>query len=467
MSENMGKVTEQNKKDVVAMKREDIALLLILLFCSAPLFAGLIDRQMLKDLFTYDAYVYNKCFMLISNSIYTLILGFVIAVIVKMRIGDGKRIKDLFLEFVSREKWIIFWVCLLGWSIIPTLCAIDIKGAIFGATEMSSGYVSYLFSFAMMGCIFMVDAKGKDIVIKYFVIVSDILAAIMLSYEYDIPVLKEFTPPLTGLAVFTNSNHFGYYLAVAIMCMIGQYYILVQCKEKLNRADNLWKYVYLISAIFNIYTLIINDTLGAYFGIVFATIFLAIIWKIRFGEFGIRYWIPIIAIIVLTILSYFDIITSKLGSTIGGSLVGFVFDILKIKHKSSDYKLAGSRRIKIWLETIERIKAHPIIGYGPDMMFDADGNILMESSPHNEFLECAFFLGIPGLIMYLGGLISLFVDRCKRLKKLSPMAVMAAGVVFAYLVSSFFGVRKYHTSPYFYMFLGMLLMPAVSEESEK
>jgi len=440
------------------LKIGDIAVILMFLFLSAPLFAGIIDRQMLKDLFTYDAYAYNKCFMYISNSIYVCVLAFVIiAVAITLKKGS-RSLLDEFKALFAREQWMIFWGCLLLWSIIPTLCAIDIKGAFFGATELSSGYVSYLFSLAMMGCVCFIDGKGRELLIKYFVIVSNILAIIMLSYEYDIPFLSSFTPPLTGLSVFTNSNHYGYYLTVAIMCMTGQYFISLLQDDKNDKKAMIWRYVYLVSAIFNVYTLIINNTLGAYLAVVFATIFLMVIWKIRYKKMGIMYWIPMIVIVILTILSFFDIITSKLGVTIGGSLVGFVADIFKLSHKSEGYELGGSRRIKIWKETTERIKQHPIVGFGPDMMFDAQGNILMESTPHNEFLECAFFLGIPGLIMYLGGLITLCVDRCKRLMKLQPQMLMAAGVVVGYLISSFFGVRKYHTSPYLYFFLGMLLL---------
>lgn len=434
-----------------------VAFLLMMLFCSAPLFAGLVNREMiLNEEIVYNAYKYNICFMYISNTIYALILVFVLGKF--MVWTENRRLEDAFLRVFKREPWLLFWVGLLVWSIISTLNALDIKGAFLGATELSSGYISYLFSLSLMVCAYWLNEYERDVLIKYFVIVSDILVAFMLGFEYDIPFLQNFTAHVTGLSVFTNQNHYGYYLTVAIMCMTGLYFSSLEAKKNGEKSSRAWRITYLVSSMINMYALVLNDTLGAYFAILFGTIFLMIVWRIRFGKLNIWYWIPIIFLIILTILSYFELITSKAGTTIGYSLVVFVADLLKLKHKSAGYELGGSRRIKIWKETIARIMEHPILGYGPDMMFDAEGNALIETTPHNEFLECAFFLGIPGLVLYLGGLIKLFVDRCKGLKKLTSYQMVAAGAVFGYLVSSFFGVRKYHTSPYLYMFLGLLLL---------
>lgn len=434
-----------------------VAFLLLMLFCSAPLFAGLVNREMyLNEEIFYSAYKYNTCFMYISNTIYTLILIYVLGRF--MVRAENRSLPGAFRKAYKREPWLLFWTALLLWSLIPTFNAVDVVGAFIGATELSSGYITYLFSLSLMVCVYWLNEQERDVLIKYFVVVSDILALIMLGFEYNIPIFKDFTVPVTGVSVFTNQNHYGYYLTVAIMCMTGLYFSSLEAKRNGEKSSRAWRITYLVSSMVNMYSLVLNDTLGAYFAVLFGTIFLMIVWRARFGKMNAWYWIPIAFFVTLTVLSYFDLITSKAGTTIGHSLVVFVADLLKLKHKSEGYELGGSRRIKIWKETIARIKEHPILGYGPDMIFDAEGNALMETTPHNEFLECAFFLGIPGLVLYLGGLIKLFIDRCKGLKALSCYQIVAAGAVFGYLASSFFGVRKYHTSPYLYMFLGLLLL---------
>lgn len=448
------KILNKNKNST----QYSVAFLLMMLFCSAPIFSGLINREMLlnDEKVAYSAYKYNDCCIYISNTIYTLILVFVLAGIVVL--ARKQKLRETITDAYKREPWLIFWTCLLIWSLAPTLHAIDLRGAFLGATMMSSGYVSYLFSISIMICVFLLKEHEKKTLIKYFVIVSDLLSLITLSFEYDIPFFKEFTAPVTGVSVYTNENHYGYYLAVAIMCMTGMFFTSLKEREEKSTKEIIWKYVYLISLMVNMYTLVLNNTLGAYLAVFFAIIFLMSVWRIRFGKMNISYWIPIVFLLLLTALSYFGIITSKGESTLGYSLVVFFADLLKLKHRSVGYELGGSRRIKIWKETIARIMEHPIIGYGPDMMYDIDGYMLIETTPHNEFLECAFFLGIPGLVLYLGGLIKLCVDRCKGLKKLSVYQMVAAAVVVGYLISSFFGVRKFNTSPYLYMFLGLLLL---------
>lgn len=453
----LGKLFDKNKEAT----QYSVAFLLAMLFCSAPLFAGLVNREMiLNEEITYNAYKYNDCFMYISNTIYTIILIFAV-----LRLGlhiKKGNIMETCKRQLKREPWLLFWAGLLLWSLIPTFNAVDVKGAFLGATELSSGYISYLFSLSLMICIYWLNEQERDVLIKYFVVVSDILVAFMLGYEYDIPFLKDFTVPLTGLSVFTNQNHYGYYLDVAIMCMTGLYFSSLEAKRKGEKNSMAWRVTYLISSVVNLYALILNDTLGSYLAVLFGTIFLMIVWRARFGKMNVWYWIPIASNVALTALSYYGIITSKAGTTIGCSLVAFVADLLTLKHKGDSHN-AGTGRIRIWKETIARIKEHPILGYGPDMMYDCEGNALLETTPHNEFLECAFFLGIPGLILYLGGLFKLFADRCKGLKKLTTYQLMAAGVVFGYLASSFFGVRKYHTSTYLYMFLGLLLLESGQE----
>ena len=433
------------------------AFLLITMFCAAPLFYGFINRVMLTSPdIIYGAYYYNNYCIYLANAIYTVILLFVI--INLARLAKKREFGNTIRCAYKREPWLVFWTILLVWSLIPTFHAINVVGAFFGDTMLSSGYVSYLFSIGVMICAFWLKEHEKKALIKFYVIVSDLLVLITLSFEYNIPFFKEFTAPVTGVSVYTNENHYGYYLAVAIMCMTGMFFTSLKEKQSNNKKGTIWKYIYLFSSMINMYTLILNNTLGAYLAVVFATLFLMIIWRIRFGKMHVGYWIPILFLLVLTLLSYFDIITSKSGATIGYSLVVFVADLFKLKHKSAGYELGGSRRIKIWKETIARIKEHPILGYGPDMMFDKNGNMLIETTPHNELLECAFFLGIPGLILYVGGFIRLCIDRCRGLKKLSEYQIVAAAVVLGYLMSSFFGVRKFNTSPYLYMFLGLLLL---------
>ncbi len=90
-------------------------------------------------------------------------------------------------------------------------------------------------------------------------------------------------------------------------------------------------------------------------------------------------------------------------------------------------------------------------------MYDRWYQAAISLTPHNEYLECAFYMGIPGGVLYLCGLIGLFICRIRKIKKIPLHMLVAGAAVIAYLVSAFFGVRKYHTVNYLFMFLGFLI----------
>ena len=219
-----------------------------------------------------------------------------------------------------------------------------------------------------------------------------------------------------------------------------------------------------MSLIVNALAMVINDTLGSYLAIVFALLVMPVIWYIRMHRFKAGFIVPLAIIIGFTILGYYGYIATKLGSTIGQSLVVFVADLFKVKQKSAGFQEAGTGRIALWIDTINKILERPIVGYGPDVIIDKNNQYMLLNTPHNEFLECAYFMGIPGLIFYLTGLIALCISKCKRIKRLSYSELIAAGVVIGYLASSFFGVRKFNTVCYFFMFLGILMREDDEEE---
>ena len=339
----------------------------------------------------------------------------------------------------------------------------NIKGAFWGVTELSSGYISHIFTLCVMGCAYLASTDLRKELIRIYIIVSDILAIIMLAYQYDIPFVSGFSAA-PGCSVFTNSNHYGYYLCVAALCLAGMFFLDTEDPQNTDKQNRI---IYMVSFAVHMWALMINDTLGAYFGVVLGLISLMIMWKVRTAKLGIMRWIPAFLVVLFTFLSFVGIINSKLDSTIGQSLVVFFKDIFSVAQQSEGYEQAGTNRIALWKETIAAIKNRPILGYGPDIMFNRENQGVISLTPHNEYLECAFFMGIPGGVLYLGGLISLFINRIKRIKTLPLTMLISAGAVIAYLVSAFFGVRKYHTAPYLFLFIGFLIFKKEEENKKK
>ena len=432
-----------------------VAYALMLVMICAPLIAGVINFKMLADYFAmkyyYEAYNFNYKCITLWFFIFTLMFLWVLIFFLGKIQLNAWTLKSLFGTIKDKQRWLLWWIALAVWSIIPIACSIDPMGAIWGISQLAGGYITHIYMFGVLGIAYMMGASElKEKTIWAFIAISDILAVIMLAFEYDIPFLKRFTAA-TGVSTYTNSNHYGYIIVMAVIAVIGMYY-----KELEDERNILKRAFCIVSIIINAYALMINDTLGAYLAIVFTAFVLLIMWGIYTGRFKIAYLIPILIIAIFTILSFEGIITSKLGSTIGPSLVVFFQDLFKVSQKSEGYRHAGTDRIGLWIDTVKKIMERPILGYGPDIVVDRDNNYIIWNTPHNEFLECAFFLGIPGLVLYLGGLISLCVAKLRRFKALSMYEMVAGGVVIGYLASSFFGVRKFNTVCYFFLFIGIL-----------
>ena len=443
----------------------NVAFVLILMLVFVPFLAGIVNYVMLYNFYHkrigYFATEYNYKCMTLWNFIYVLMVMWIIVYILGKIKVNGNGIKGFFLTIQKKQPWLLWWLILLAWTIVPVMCSVDPMGSIFGIDQLASGYISHFYMFGVMGCAFMIsDRKQKETVVWLFIVSTDILSVIMLAYEYDIPFLKSFSAA-PGVSVYTNSNHYGYIITMAYMAITGIYYMSLFEKNKSVRL--LKKMICLVSFVVHAFAMVVNDTLGSYLAIVFTVVIMPILWFIRTKKFKIEYILPLIIIVVFTVVSYEGYIYTKLGSSIGQSLVVFVQDLFKVSQKSEGYEHAGTDRIGLWIDTIKKIKERPIVGYGPDIVVDRNGNWILWNTPHNEFLECAFFMGIPGLILYLGGLIQLFIIKIKRIKKLSLYELMTAGVIIGYLTSSFFGVRKFNTACYFFMFIGLLLKEEKSE----
>ena len=113
----------------------------------------------------------------------------------------------------------------------------------------------------------------------------------------------------------------------------------------------------------------------------------------------------------------------------------------------------------LWLVALELIEEKPIFGYGIDNLLEQYIRLNkseITSRPHNEYIQIAATIGIPGLIYYLLFLLLLFFKVIFSIKKISYLEITAIFVSITYLISAFFGVSIFNTTPYLYLFLGLI-----------
>lgn len=435
-------------------------LLTVLLI--SPIFWGIINYCMQIKKYYYDAYNYNyNC-----NSLTNGILGVITLWSFLYYFGKIRFKKNSFKELLSTQKalnpWILPWFALLVWTIVPMAFSKYPLKTFFGTTYLSAGYITHIFMFGVMGCAAMLKEKDRETVFRLMVGVADGLALIFIAFEYRIPVIGKMAAS-GGMSVYTNQNHYGYYLTIACLIMIGGFYKCVNTHSQIK-----WTLFYLFSLIFNLYILMINNTMGVYLGILFATLIVIIIWKCARKKLGIAAFVPLGIIAIYTVFSFLGWIPASRtgnGQTVAESIMIMVRDFFKVSQKTEGYMEAGSGRWQLWTDTVHLIFERPIVGYGPDVPYDMAGEIFSDV-PHNEYLECALYLGIPGLLLYLGGLFTLLVNKCKNLKNLSIDTIVAAGAAISYLISSFFGVRKLNAVCFFFLFMGMLISKKEEPEAE-
>ena len=117
----------------------------------------------------------------------------------------------------------------------------------------------------------------------------------------------------------------------------------------------------------------------------------------------------------------------------------------------------GTSRIGLWKQAFRFMKDRPVFGYGPDGLWSLYYEKGFSSDrPHNEFIQIAAEHGVPACLFYILGLITLMIHKIKNLKNESEYTIICGAIVFAYLISSMFGVMMFYTAVFYYTFLGMV-----------
>ena len=355
------------------------------------------------------------------------ILAIIFAILILYKSIKNKEFKP--------QKWDICFILLLIWALFSVIFAEDKEWAIIGSHRMD-GYFSYLiYASVYIGVRTLKSDKVRLWLIRFFAVVATSLC-------------MDFVFGGSITSIFFNQNHFGYLLTLSSMLLCG----LFIYESKLY-----FKILYILMFCLNVYTLINVDTFGSYLAVLFGIIFTIILMLISKKEKN--YIIgTLIAFIFFALISiYVDSQTHILRNNFNV----FGSDIEKLATGAPDSDSAGSFRIKLWKHAFSYIKEKPLFGYGPEGTYTSwfFEDEVGYDRPHNEYIQCALFMGIPGTVFYITGLIFLFVYCIKNRKQLPSYAIISGITVFAYCISAFFGNSMFYTTPYFFMMLGMLSKP--------
>lgn len=349
---------------------------------------------------------------------------------------------------VKANPWNLAFFFMLLWACMATAFSNQPFVSLIGNEYRFEGLLMYVIYMGIYGCgLFLKDDRKKSRIFWLYAWTATIMCLVMLAQEWNWLGLREIFFG-RGTAVFFNSNHFGYFLNMSVLALCGLF---------LYEKRRLQKMVLILLLMFQIYVMIINDTFGCYLAMSVAAIVLAVFAAKKQKKFSMKFLIPFLLIVLISATNYAGVLPKGHGKDVGQNLDTLLWDIEQVADRTNEMEHAGSSRMGLWIASGEMIAQKPILGYGPDSAEVDEIQNFQYWRPHNEYLQHALYLGIPGLLFYLVGLVLICRNRWKKLSDLSEMQVVAGGCVMTYLISACFGNTMFYTTPYFWMFLAFLL----------
>lgn len=424
---------------------EKVGALLLIIWVLSPIivmFSSISAQDVEQSLsFSLKQVAISTCWYEILQT--TGFLGCILGIIVFLKsILKAKTEKIYMKQYLKNNLFTLFLFFMLFWSILSCLASDNIAISFYGTSYRNDGLVTYFTYCGIFCCGYVVTNKRfVQHILEIFTMSATVLSILMLINSEAINNLLGLT---VDSSVFSNSNHFAYYLCMAVMCAL----LLFETEKK-----SAPKLIFRIG-IFSVITaaLVYNKSLGPYLAVIVGLV-CSVILTIWLDKKVLKR--ILVAVVVFIIVTFIMNISDN---HLYMDLKIFGIDIFKIVKLSPAKDLAhvGSDRWPLWMNGLRFITEKPIFGYGPDNLGAqyAKVNIIIDR-PHNEFIQFAASLGIPALVSYIMALAVHFISFLKQRKHVSVVYIGILCTVITYLASSMFGNTMYYTSPFFFMLLGL------------
>lgn len=454
-------------------------------------------------------------------------------------------------QFFKENKGLMFLILFMIWTFISSCLAYDKFRSFIGCYNLRDGYFSFMFYGSILVCMLLMSISGyegkvrklfnkfeiepKKLIVDLFLIAMTIIAVITIGDYYTVnynetfiayegwtakmadggisgesigisiePKIKQVATGKDGStvmmtkarvtkntvtsSVFNNSNHYAYVLSIAVVVAAVMFI----------KTDSLSRVLYLISFAILTGMLIINDTFGAYLGIMVAFAFMIIHAIIAMRDKRKELLCIAISVVLFTFLSLnivntsgekivaknFSYISQSISDILGVSsneddeetekkIVGLSGEEILIENVSKEETEekdlsnvaagdAGSGRWKLWVGALEIIKKMPFFGAGlENMIYEYSKIGISEGRSHNLVLQLAGTVGIPGMLLYVFGVAFIFFKALKYYKIWDTYTYMGMFVMVSYLLSSLTGNSGFYTSGYFYIFVGFVVIGSI------
>lgn len=413
---------------------------------------------------------YNYMKILATIGIYLIIFD------MYKKIKSSENRKNLIKELLPIFILLIYLI----WTLISAIFAKNKYFAFFGTSYRKDGFITYLIYAGFFACAFLLDSKKMQKYLLNIFILVGCFTIIFIEMANNRFLYNIFNFNDIEKAVFSNSNHYGYYL---LLVLVTTAILFITEKKKVNKS------LYLVSYIFIMYYFIKNNTFGCY--IAFAVMIIIYFSYSIYIKKDITS--SVVCLVIFIIMSF---VVQINGQSIVAKNVRVLFsDIGKIlnidisknnissegaidKNLNSDeiennnldnidsgWEKAGSGRAELWKYGIQLFLEKPILGYGPENLEQEYARFNIDQDrPHNLIIQLATTSGIVGLLLYCTAIGIIIIRGIKKIREKECVQKLVFFVVIAYLISAMFGNSMYYTSPYFFIFLGWLMKDNIRDK---
>ena len=368
----------------------------------------------------------------------------------------------------------------LIWTLISAIFAKNKYFAFFGTSYRKDGFITYLIYAGFFACAFLLDSKKVQKYLLNIFILVGCFTIIFIEMANNRFLYNIFNFNDIEKAVFSNSNHYGYYL---LLVLVTTAILFITEKKKVNKS------LYLVSYIFIMYYFIKNNTFGCY--IAFTVMIIIYFSYSLYIKNDITS--SVICLIIFIIMSF---VVQTNGQNLVARNVEVLFSDMnkilninkldndsneivnkteldapdKLNKEESDngnisWEKAGSGRAELWKYGIQLFLEKPILGYGPENLGQEYARFdIKQDRPHNLIIQLATTSGIVGLLLYCTSIGIIIIRGIKKIREKESIGKVVLFVVIAYLISAMFGNSMYYTSPYFFIFLGWLMKDNIRDK---
>lgn len=373
----------------------------------------------------------------------------------------GHRLKALKSCFSLKEKpFHVFLLLYLIWIFISCICSPDVSLAFRGTFERQEGFWTYL----EYGCLFFLAShvkapRHRRLLFYQFSIAAAVNAVfVLLQYRQ---ILYPFRAKSTGPLHFAFSHysgylayasHYGYFVVLALLCICA---FLCIAPKKL-------RIPLILEALFLTWTIAINGNENAFFTILITLCISIVLVALINSSYA-----KIIGLEAVGFLLACAIVCFLPENCFGSpELIENIFHVqISDASKKEDAEPSENHQKEY---AREYICEHPILGNGPDQrILRKDENDTSENTRLlNEYLYLLLAFGFPGVLFYIGALLSGIGSRLRRIKSIPPGNVLTLIPVIGYCISAIRGYSVFTVYPYFVILFAFCLTPTSPKESE-